>query len=157
MFSKITHVNAHNILAKLIDEGVIPPPATVVGSAKSEDHRLQVVVMVSPYDGPLRIHPEVLKHIEELALERTKEPSISTGSGIVSPQVQSQTQSPVKERIRNDVEKAILSIVSDVPRPVKALAKLADYSYCGYFRDAVRRLVDEGLLERVAGGFRRRT
>lgn len=163
MLSTITNVNAHNILAKLIEAGAVPPLSTVVGTARSEQHGLQVIVMVSPYEGPLRIHPEILKQIEQIAVERKREASASAHSALNStasvPEVahpHSPNHHPLKERVRNDVEKAILSVVSDVPTPVKALAKLADYSYCGYFRDAVRRLVDEGLLERVEGGVRRR-
>jgi hypothetical protein len=164
MLSTITDVNAHNLLAKLIEVGAVPPLSTVVGTARSEQHRLQVVVMVSPYEGPLRIHPEILKQIEQIAVDRKRDSSASAHSALNPTESMPEAayphapkHHPPKERVRNDVEKAILSIVTDVPRPVKALAKLADYSYCGYFRDAVRRLVDEGLLERVAGGVRRRT
>jgi hypothetical protein len=162
MLSDITHVNAHKILAKLIEEGALPPLNTIAGTARSEQHRLQVVVMVSPYDGPLHIHPEVVKRIAEMALDRqeaTSAPGVSALAKLTSthPSPAPSPDPPAQERIRNDVEKAILSVASSVPRPVKVLAKLADYSYCGYFRDAVRRLVDEGLLERVNGGVRRRS
>lgn len=58
-----------------------------------------------------------------------------------------------------DVERAALNAAPGVgaaPVTVKALARLAGYRCTGHFREAVRQLVDRGLLERVRGGVRRR-
>src|ERR1043165_3843013 len=67
-----------------------------------------------------------------------------------SAQVRHEKLSPVQECA---LEAAPLP--HEKPVTIKHLARLAGYTYTSYFRFAVRRLVDLGLLQRVTGGVRR--
>lgn len=60
---KLAASHAHKILAKLIDLGLIPSSDHCVGTARSEEHGVQVIVTIAPYQGPLRIHPDTLERI----------------------------------------------------------------------------------------------
>jgi hypothetical protein len=72
------------------------------------------------------------------------------------PHAPSLSASPVSALMPlRDVEDAAMKAATDTPVSVKRLATLAGYSYGSYFREAVRALVDRGLLVRVTGGVRR--
>lgn len=52
---KLASSSAHNILSKLIDLGLVPDQ-TVTAVERSEEHGVQVVVHITKYDGPLKLH-----------------------------------------------------------------------------------------------------
>lgn len=68
---KIASVYAHELLAKLIDLGIAPPTERggITAVARSEENRLQTIVIITEYDGPLRIHPNVVARIQAMSDE----------------------------------------------------------------------------------------
>jgi hypothetical protein len=120
---------AHSALAELLRCSVRAEPGRkITASASCRIHRQRIVVHLTHYDGP-----------------RWEPTRLGT--------------SPAAAPILRDVEAAALAVAplpADRPVTVKRLATLAGYRPTGHFREAVRCLVDRGLLERVRGGVRRR-
>lgn len=61
---KLASCSAHSILTRLIEADAMPPAAETTASARSEEHGMQVIVIIAPYDGPMRLPPEIVAKIE---------------------------------------------------------------------------------------------
>ncbi len=134
---------AHQIAAELVRLDLAPPDREIIGVAIVEHAGLRVVVSLTKWDGPARLF---------LA------PGVDAGEfpgAIPAPPSADQRQSaPLSAKLR-DVEQAAYEATGETPVTAKRLATLAGYCNNSYFRDAVRRLVDMGLIVRCTGGVKR--
>jgi hypothetical protein len=124
---------AHRALAKLLKHHpALDRP--VVGKATDDDSGLQAVLLLAPWDGT---------------------PQLNVAAALPGSPPGSPTPAAIPLR---GVEAAALRAAPgppDRPVSVRALARMANYRDTGHWREAVRQLVERGLLVRVRGGVRR--
>ena len=122
---------AHRALAELIAELVEADARPISASAASRQAGIRIVVRLVRYAGP------------------AWEPSQDSSA------FPSAVPSVLPFRA---VERAVLKAApgpTETPATIKQLARRAGYGNNGHFQEAVRSLIDRGLLVRVRGGIRR--
>lgn len=133
---------AHVIAAELLRLGITKPEREHVGVAIAEVEGLKIVVSIARYDGPMRIY-----------IRHDVDPSQFPPGVIRVPPPPTPPLPPLRE-----VEQAAYDaspMPDKMPVSVKKLATKAGYCCNTYFRDAVRRLIDLGLIVRCTGGVKR--
>jgi hypothetical protein len=122
---------ASRTFAYLRAAGLAPPAERVTSQHIDDASGWHVVVVLTRWDGPPRL---------QLTAPLPAGPA------------------PVTQSALRDVEQAALDAApaaGEPPVTVKQLAKRAGYKNTGHFQEAVRLLIDRGLLARVRGGIRK--
>jgi hypothetical protein len=130
---------ASRTFAYLRAAGLIPPAERVTSQHIDDASGWHVVVVLTRWDGPprLQLTGELPGGVPSQAPLRNVE----------------KAQAPLR-----DVEQAAWDAAPgpvDPPVTIKQLARRANYRNTGHFQEAVRLLVDRGLLVRVRGGLRK--
>lgn len=121
---------AHKLLAKLIKAHAVPPEKAVTRSAHSADAKIQVVVIVAPWE-PMHLEPGVLEKIN--ALNTREQPAIGA---ISKPEL-------------TGLKKKVYDLLSDKPAKCAWLAAKLGKNPGGSFRSVCSTLVHMGLAEHI--------
>jgi hypothetical protein len=123
------HAKAHALLAELIAAGDVVAQE-LVGVARSEEARLQVIVTFAPY-APLRLDPESAAALKARVAALPKSEPFLT---------------PLQRRVLNVLN-------AQTPRKGVLLARDLDVAYGGGFRQALADLVKMGLVKNNGRGY----
>lgn len=129
---KLAASHAHQLLAELIEAGLLPPTDHAVGVARNEELGVQVVITITPYQGPMRLHPETLERIQAL------------------------TPKPATVNVQTGFARRVLNVlVAGETAKGVVIARRLKRSYGGGFRHDLASLVKAGVLQKVKDGYRR--
>lgn len=149
---KLASSSAHRILSELIDLGLIPD-ADVTAVERSEEHGVQVVVIITKYDGPMQLHLSAEGYAKLGIKPPAPKPSLPAEPTPPLPAPLSPEPSP-QLRIPPRWKK-ILDVLKGQPeRKGEWIALKCRRSYGGGFRSDLSDLVRHQLLEKGAHGYR---
>lgn len=134
--SAATRAAAFKIAAKLAKSGALPPEKEVVGVAIDDEAGIRVVVSITRYQGPARLH------LNDLGKQVLGEP-------VAKPEARPQIH-------LTDLQKCVLEACEPrggKPMDMKKLARISGYCYNSWFRQSVAFMVTAGVLIHVPKGF----